>query len=141
GSYRVIVRRSGELGGDYTLRVGGATGAAAPFVVTATSPADGALLASYPTTYRIDFSQPLLLPSVQPGDLAVNGVPADAVSVVDADTLEFTITGANSGDGLYTVTLPAGALTSLAGMPLVAFTATFDSDATSPRVVTSSVGE
>src|SRR5262249_7947477 len=79
--------------------------------------------------------------SAQAADLTVNGVPASAVTAIDADTLEFTISGANTGDGVYTVSLAAGALTSLSGAASAAFTATFDADVTNPRVVASSVAE
>src|SRR5207245_805434 len=92
-------------------------------------------------TYRVDFSEPLLLPSVDAGDLLVSGVAAQSVTAIDPDTLEFTIASADVGEGAYTVTVPAGVLTSLTGKAVTAFTATFDVDLTPPTVVASSLGE
>ncbi|MBI2875792.1 MAG: right-handed parallel beta-helix repeat-containing protein, partial [Candidatus Tectomicrobia bacterium] len=140
GAYRVaILAADGE--GAYTLSIRGATGEWAPFGVTGTDPADGVLLTGYPDTYRVDFSEALRLTSVEATDLLVNGVAADGVTIIDHDTLEFAIGSANAGDGLYTVTIPTGALTSLSNRPIEAFAATFDTDATNPTVITSSVQE
>ncbi len=44
-----------------------------------------------------------------------------------------------TGDGLYTATIAAGAMSSLAGAPLAAFSATYDADATNPTVTSSSI--
>ena len=139
GAYRLVVRGTGATGGDYTLRVTGATGPAAAPTATGASPADGALLAGFPVTYRVDFSEPILLSSVAPGDLRVNGVPASAVTAVDGDTLLFTIANANTGDGVYTVIIAPGVLTSLAGAAVAGYSATFDTDVTAPRVVSGSL--
>src|SRR5262249_31587198 len=90
GTYRVIVRPvTGD--GPYILTVDGATGGVAPFTVTGSTPGNGALLTNYPGTYRIDLSSAVLLPTVDANDLLVNGVAADSVSIIDPDTLEFTI--------------------------------------------------
>ena len=140
GTYRVVIH--GVTGrGEYTLNVSGATGAPTPFQVTNSSPSDGALLAGYPSTYRVDFSQSLLLTSIDATDLTVDGVPATSVQIIDANTLEFSIAGTSHGDALYQVAIVGGALTSISGLPLEAFTATFDSDATSPTIVESSLAE
>ncbi len=72
-------------------------------------------------------------------DLLVNGVAADSVTVVDSDTLQFSIVGANSGDGIYNVTIDANALTSVTGKFVEAFAASFDVEATSPVVTASSI--
>ncbi len=139
GLYRAVVRGAGTDGGVYTLSVAGATGALPTLTVTATTPPTGALLVGYPATYRVDFSQQLLATSVSPGDLRVNGVPASAVTAVDGDTLDFTIDGADTGDGLYAVTIAPGVLTGLSGQPVEEFVATFDTDAANPRVIASSL--
>ena len=89
GTYRVVIRLvTGR--GEYTLNVSGATGAPTPFQVTNSSPSDGALLAGYPSTYRVDFSQSLLLTSIDATDLTVDGVPATSVQIIDANKLEFS---------------------------------------------------
>ena len=60
--------------GEYGLLVTGATGALAPFTVTSTIPADGALVQP-PTDYIVTFNQPVYGPSLTPGELTINGVP------------------------------------------------------------------
>ncbi|MCU0875031.1 MAG: hypothetical protein MUE50_22090, partial [Pirellulaceae bacterium] len=141
GAYRVRIRPATQDLGDYILNIAGTTAASPAFMVSATTPANGALLNAYPATYRVDFSEAMLLTSLTADDLTVDGVPADSLTVVDADTIEFEIMSADTGDGLYNVAIAGGAVTSLSGRPLEAFAATFDYDATDPWVVASSVGE
>jgi hypothetical protein len=123
------------------LRATGLAFAPAPLVVTAADPEDGALLSAYPAVYRVVFSEPILLTSLDPEDLTVDGVPADSLTLIDARTVDFTIASADTGDGLYHVEIAAGAITSLSGQPLEAFSATFDYDATNPTVIASSIWE
>ena len=127
--------------GEYVLQVSGHTGTVSPLTVLSTTPVNGALLVAYPTTFRVDFSEPFLLTSLSADDLTVDGMPADNLTVIDTDTIEFTIASANTGDGVYQVEIAAGAITSLMGQPLQAFSATFDYDATDPWVIASSVAE
>jgi hypothetical protein len=87
------------------------------------------------------FSEPILLTSLDPEDLTVDGVPADGLTLIDAHTVDFTIASADEGDGLYHVEIAAGAITSLSGQGLEAFSATFDYDATNPTVIASSISE
>jgi len=139
GDYRIEIRAEGQTHGSYVLRASGSSVQPAPFAVTGTNPSDGALLGGFPETYTVDFSEALLLSSIDAADLTVNGVAAAGVSLVDADTLSFNIANTSGGDGLYAVQIAEGALTSLSGKPLQAFAATFDSDLTAPRVVASSL--
>lgn len=139
GTYRAVVRAAGSVGGDYTLVVSGATGQPAPFVVSNTTPAAGADLNIVPTTYQVQFSRPLLQTSIDASDLLVNGVPAAAVTQVAPDTLSFDVSALDTSDGTYTVTIPAGALTSLSGQPVTAFSSTFIIDTVLPTVASSSI--
>jgi len=141
GTYFLRVCPATGTLGDYVLNIQGATGNPPELVVSATTPSDGALLSGFPTTYRVDFSEPILLTSVSAEDLTVNGIPADSFAVIDADTIEFTIASANSGDGVYQVEIVAGAITSVSGRPLQLFRANFDCDATNPWVTASSIEE
>lgn len=140
GLYRVkIFAESGS--GEYTLLVEGATGTQQPFAVTASNPLNGSFLNVYPNTFTVDFSAPLLLTSLDAGDLLINGVPADSVTVIDADTLEFSIASMNTGEGPYTVTIEAGSLASISGQMISPFSATFVYDATAPVVTECSLFE
>ncbi|MBI1313173.1 hypothetical protein GC176_17925, partial [bacterium] len=135
GTYRVRILTAGDAG-DYVLSVSGASGADAPPTVLDTSPDDGALLSSFPATYRIQFSEPLLASSVSAGDLLINGVPAAGVTFVSGDTFDFLVdAAANTGDGTYSVLILAGSVLDLAGHALAAdFNATFDFDGTGPTI-------
>jgi subtilase family serine protease/methionine-rich copper-binding protein CopC/type 1 glutamine amidotransferase len=141
GVYSIKVAGATYVPGEYVLQVSGSTGTLPPLTILATTPADGALLNAYPSTYRLDFSAPLLLTSLTADDVTVDGVPAGGLTVVDADTIEFDIAAADTGDGMFQVEIAAGAITSLSGQPLQAFAATFDYDATDPWVAGSSVSE
>lgn len=133
GKYVIRLRHLNGAG-DYVLRVEGATGTAEPFQVVAAEPAEGGLVAGFPAVYRVHVSSELVLSTVAPGDLLLNGVAASGVRSVDGNTLEFDIAGLNAGNGTYTVSLAAGALTSVSGTPLSAFVATFTADVAGPKV-------
>ena len=140
GAYTIRVSsRAGK--GTYVLNVSGHETNSPPLTVTVTAPTNGALLGAPPTTYRVTFSHPLLLSTVQAGDLTIDGIPADSVTIVDGRTLDFAIAAANQGDGLYTAAISTGAISSLAGSPLAAFSATYDADATNPTIVSSSINQ
>ncbi|QEG41240.1 CARDB domain-containing protein [Roseimaritima ulvae] len=138
GIYRVKLI-AGEGSGDYSLQIEGATATAPPLVVAATDTSDGTELNTFPTALRVDLSQPVILTSVHASDLTVNGTSAVSVTALDADTLEFDISGANQGDGIYEVTLSG--LTSLGGVDLSQFVMTFDVEATAPFVTSSSIDD
>ena len=76
--------------GEYGLLVTGATGTLSPFVVSSTVPATNALLQP-PTTITVTFNDPVLIASLTPGELEVNGVPATAVTDVSANTVSWTV--------------------------------------------------
>jgi subtilase family serine protease len=140
GTYRVVVRNSGNAIGDFTLWVDGATGTR-PFEVATTDPDEGVQLSEFPATYLVRLNQAVLLPSIQAGDLTINGVPATGVTIVDPYTIEFDIAGVAAGDGVYSVVMQVGVLTSLSGQPLAEFSSTFFIDTEPPTVISSSVGE
>ncbi|MCC6473143.1 MAG: pre-peptidase C-terminal domain-containing protein, partial [Burkholderiales bacterium] len=114
GSYQVVVSSAGDLPGDYVLSVTGTTGAPAVFRVTQSDPGDGVPLPVYPDSYTVELSEQVLLTSVDPSDLTVDGAPAEWVQFVDGDTLEFGIGNANLGiEHIYDVQIAAGAISSL----------------------------
>ena len=77
--------------GEYGLLVTGATGALAPFIVTSTIPADGALVQP-PTDYIVTFSQPVLRDVADPGRARRStACPPSAVTLVDAHTVDWTL--------------------------------------------------
>ncbi|MEA1950897.1 MAG: pre-peptidase C-terminal domain-containing protein, partial [Planctomycetota bacterium] len=139
GTYRLRVRAQ-EGQGDYYLSVDSGDSAPnniAPQVI-GVDPGDGSPISSFPTTYTVDFSEQLLLNSLQPGDLTVEGVSALSVTAVDGDTVSFELDPqlfATHGDGDYQVLLAADAVTDLQGMGNQAFAGTFNVDNTGPRII------
>ncbi len=121
--------------GNYILTVSGsaATGFA-PMTVAAITPTDAKRVAAAPTTATVDFTDRLLLTSVQASDLTLDGVPATAVTIVDTDTLTFTLpTGVAPGN--HTLAIAAGAVTDVHGAGVAAFSSSFFLDTTGPRVI------
>lgn len=113
--------------GVYLLHVTGVTPPEPPpLLVTGVDPADGASELSFPSEIEIQFSAPVLLSTVEAGDLEVDGAGAGGVTVVDAARARFDVSGLGSGPGTYAVTMEAGAVTSVAGAPLTAFSSSFD---------------
>ena len=142
GTYRILVRGSevgNRAGGDYILEVQGATGASPSFQVAAHQPVDSAFLRAFPQRYRIDLSDSVLLSSLQPGDLMVNGVQATDVTMIDHDTFEFHIGAAEGDDGIYVVTIASGAIASVSGQPISEFSASFVRDTLPPTVTGTSI--
>ena len=139
GSYTVRVLSEANTRGEYVLTISGHTGALAPFEVTSSTPADGTHFLTAPAVLTIDLSDVVLASSVQATDLMVNGVAASAVTIVDADTLEFTLPAAVEGPN--NAVIAGGALADLQGQPLEPFSVTYDLDLTPPRVIASSVLE
>ncbi len=141
GIYRVRVLAEGQTSGTYLLTITGAAETPEEFIITSTNPEDSSYLPIYPATYSVDLSAPVLFTSVDAGDLKVNGVDSDSVTLLDADTLQFSILSSESGDGIYTVTIQEGAFVSISGEPVSSFSATFYYDTTPPIIINSSVVE
>jgi hypothetical protein len=139
GTYTVrVFSASDEMHGEYLLTVDGYTGTVPPFQVTATDPADGVLL-GYPSppTMTVDFSAPVTMSSVDPGDLTVDGMPATGVTPLDPDTAVFDLPLLSHGP--HNFAIAAGAITSIRGVPVEAYGGSFDLDLVAPRVIDSSV--
>ena len=138
GAYRVRVAPvTGK--GPYTLRVIGATGTPTPFQVVSSSVVTGTVLALFPGTLQVQFSEGMLLTSVEASDLTIDSGPATGVTVVDGRTLEFDIASLEAGDGVYNVSIAAGALEDLQGNPNDPFAMIFTLDTTGPVVTSSSI--
>ncbi|WP_342364198.1 CARDB domain-containing protein [Terrarubrum flagellatum] len=133
GTYRIVVgAKSGD--GDYILN-SDVTSVAAPLTVAKTSIADGARLKTPPQSITIDFSDGLLLNSIDAGDLTINGAPANSVTIIDGNTLVFDVSGLAPVEGSYTIAIADGALSGLDGRPLAAFSSSFLYDLTPPQVI------
>ena len=139
GVYYLEVTSTTAVGtaGEYVLRVVGNTVTLPPFQVTTTTPANGAGWEP-PTSYTVDFNDAYLVSSVQASDLQVDGVNATGITIVDGDTISFTLpTIVTSGN--HTVIIAAGAIVDIQGTPLAAFSGSFSVDLASPLVTATSV--
>ncbi len=137
GTYRVRVLGAEASRGEYVLRIDGATGSLPEFNVLATDLPDGARLRGPLTQVMVDFNDAILLSSLEASDLTLNGVPAIAVTVVDANTAVFDLPA--HGEGSQQLQIESGALRDLQGTPVAAFSSTFTEDVHPPTVIASSI--
>lgn len=136
GAYTIRVFGESSPGGEYFLQISGATGGNPAPEVTSSTPADGEILNAFPASITLDFSESLLLTSIEAADLTVNGLAALSATVIDADTLQFQIDPlADAGDGVYNVEVLAGNLTDLQGIGGAAYNGTFTVDSTGPTII------
>ena len=108
GTYSISLSAQGGSAGEYVFSVDGATGLPALFEVIDTDPAAGAVLPAGPPTMTVVFSDSLLLPSLNPEDLTIDLVPANAVSMADGRTAVFELPAV--GHGPHEIMIPAGVL-------------------------------
>jgi len=95
------------------------------FRLEASDPPNGAALTSAPTTYTVDFNAAFDPATVDASDLTVDGNPATAVQIIDADTLQFTLPPIDDLPQ-HNVAMAEGALdSSVDDLPLRAFNNTF----------------
>ncbi|MFI5379361.1 MAG: CARDB domain-containing protein, partial [Tepidisphaerales bacterium] len=138
GSYSIVVGAWGGKG-DYGLSVSGATGA--PPALTVSTPADQTfqhVVGGFPNPLHVFFSQPVLQTSLSASDLLFDGQPATGVGFVSDTEAVFDVSTYNQGETTYTVSMAAGSVTSLEGVPLTAYSSTLTVD-NGPRVATSTV--
>ncbi|MBU1666575.1 MAG: pre-peptidase C-terminal domain-containing protein, partial [Gammaproteobacteria bacterium] len=141
GTYRLRV--AGVTGmGDYSLEVQGASGALAnTFAATGASVMEGAMLAAFPGSIDIAFSQPVRMDSVSPLDVMVIHDVSGPVAVsdailVNANTVRYVLAEPLASDGNYFMMLPVGAVANLANDGTIAeYALAFAVDATAPYVV------
>ncbi len=140
GAYTVRVLSSAE-NGEYVLDLSGNTGGLPAFEVIGSDPAEEERFAAAPPTFTVDFNDTVLLGSLEPLDLVIDGGldTATGVTPVDGDTVIFDLPVL--GEGTHTVTIAAGAILDVQGTPIEEFTSTFVIDLTGPRVTDSSVQE
>ena len=147
GVWTIEVTSADATQGEYGLQATGATGALPKFTVASTDPPKGALIQP-PTDIFITFSAPVLGTSLTPDELEVNGVAATAVTLVSANTVDWTVplsaypTGADLSN---TVTIGTDAdgnqVTDVSGQTLTPnpFSYKFDTTNIAPTVVKSTI--
>jgi hypothetical protein len=98
-------------------------------IVDTSSPSEGDVVATPPTHFTIEFSNPIDASSLQASALTVNGTPADSVSLVNPYTAGFDFNSSPvTGGGLQTMQMAAGAVHAsnhIANPSLVAWSKTF----------------
>ena len=106
--------------------------------VSASDPVAGSVVTEPVTQFTLHFQQAFNPGSVQASDLTVNGVAADAFSIIDSDTIVFTYAiSPLTTSGVQTMAVAEGALLRAGDQRgISAWSATFDFDAL-PLAVTS----
>ncbi len=123
--------------GDYALSVKEATNYLPPFQATLKNPKTGDRARGILTQLTMSFNDNLLLSTLQPSDLTVDGVPAIGVRTVDGRTAIFDLPPLS--EGTRTVRVAAGAIRDVQGTPIRAFMGQFHHDLSAPRIVSSSI--
>ena len=136
------IRVSGAGSGDYLLRVSGDLPSVATSLQVLSSTLDGVnTVINFPNQVDITFSQPVLYTSLEPGDLQVNGNPADGFTILSPTQVRFNFANTFAGDGNYLVELLGGSVTDIHGNANQSWTHGFTIDAHGPTVVASSVSQ
>ncbi len=126
--------------GEYVLAIGGGTGLQPPFAVAASDIVDNAQLRGVIPAITLDFTDALLLTSLDVEDLTINGVAGSGLTLIDGNTVSFTLPE-DLGEGEYRIQIAAGALLDVQGTPIDAFELTFYVDQTPPTVISVSIPE
>ena len=128
--------------GGVVLRAAGSTATAATsFGVRSTSIDGLTQTTSFPSFVDVEFQEPVLLSTLDAGSLTVGGVAAGSVEVLSPTRVRFHIANTHDGDGNYTASLAAGALTDIHGNPLQAWNHDFYVDELLPVVTASSIAQ
>jgi subtilisin family serine protease len=137
--YIRVSNADGWSTGQYTLDINGATYTLPPLEVVATVPEDGAYLPSAPFVLEVDFSENMLLSSVDAADLLIDGAAVEGVVLIDGDTVRFELP--MLGEGEHTFTIVGGSISSLGGVGVSAYTGVFTVDLTPPKVLRTNIAE
>lgn len=79
---------------------------------TVVSPEPNVIVDTAPTTFTLDFSEPINVGSVQASDLAVNSIAADGFTLIDSDTVEFSYSSSPvTVEGVQAIELAANSVT------------------------------
>ncbi|MBL8829008.1 MAG: S8 family serine peptidase, partial [Planctomycetaceae bacterium] len=98
-----------------------------PLQVAATTPVNGSTVTAPFTSLTFDFNEAIDPASVQVADLVVNQGQVTGVSIVDSNTITFTLTGIIN-EGILQPTVAAGAIVDVFGNPLTAYAGTLPID-------------
>jgi len=125
GTYTVKILPVDRTHGEYVLHVDGYTPATEgpDFAVVSTDLPDGGRFETSPSQVTVQFSEPVLLTSLDASDLTINGLAALAVTVVEGHTITFDLPVIL--DGMYDIAIAAGSITDVHGSQVDAFTSQF----------------
>ncbi len=134
GTYSIRVLAHDGTAGEFVLNVDGTGNEALPFQVVDTEPNH---ITSSPGEVIVHLNHGVLIETVQATDLTVDGIAADNVTIVSANTLRFTIPDFEAG--VREMTISEGAFQDIQGTPIDAFAGQLITGATGPRVIASSI--
>jgi hypothetical protein len=145
GTWTIAVTSPDGTSGEYGLLATGATGALSPFYVSGTTPASGALVQP-PSNITVTFNDPVDALSLTPGELEVNGVSATAVTLLNANAVDWSVPSSAFATGVdlpNVVTIGADAygdqVTTVSGQTLTPYSYTFFTTNAAPFIVSSSI--
>jgi fibronectin-binding autotransporter adhesin len=131
GTYSLSVIANGIASAPVTFGTG--------LLVTASTPASGAVLTTPPLTFSVTFNLPFDPASISNSSMLVNGVAASSFNY-SGNTINFTYaTSPVTQQGLQTMSMAAGAILQQSSeTPMTAFSSTFRYDALPMQVVSTS---
>lgn len=123
--------------GTYVLAIDGATISPKPFTINSMPFTEGARYQSV-STVTLNFNNLIDVRTVGSDDVTFDGMPVTNVSIVDGDTVTYTVpTGYAAGP--HTFSVVAGGIQDIYGTPIAGMGVNFIVDMTGPRVVGSSI--
>ena len=143
GAYYILVNNFNSTNGpagEYTLQVTGLNPALPPFEITSTTPFNGQSVQGPPVQYTVNFNRSVLISSVDPSDLTVDGVPSTAVTS-SMGTRPYLRSHNPFPEIRHTVQIAAGAILDVQAAALGEYNGFFFVDMTAPRITSSSIQE
>lgn len=142
GTYFVEILPSPESGpltsGEYVLSIAGATTSTPEFHVTGTNLPEGRVRGPL-SEITLHFNDAVLASSLDASDLSIGGLPATSVTLVDANSVSFSIPELE--EGIFDIKLAADSVKDLQGTNVLEFAQSFYHDVTAPTVLASSIEE
>ncbi|MCA9248334.1 MAG: right-handed parallel beta-helix repeat-containing protein [Planctomycetales bacterium] len=124
GLFKIVVATSHAVGGDYHLRIDGASHIERPLNVAGSSLPPGVTVESAPVELRVHFNQLVRLSSLTATDFHFDSSTAASIKIVDGDTVLVT-PRAPLATGTHHWSLAAGAMQDIAGVSNEAYSAEF----------------
>ena len=128
GSHQILGPANGTF--HYLYNIDGIEHATT-FNIQTSIPRDQARLRQLPPMATLDLGL-IRRDTVEPSDFLINGQPAENLTFPSATEVQFAIPDLGVKD--YSITIPAGSITNISGLPIAEASTSFSLDTESPRI-------